>query len=132
MNSVYAVGPHDELVAALSTHARTVMCEVEVVRRLLLARDVRHTWTRAGLERAIGGNPLDLSDALSNLADVGVIALSEEPVMLSRTAHDVQPGSGGFESGRAMWGDPVPALTSSCAGTNFLAVRDRGELRKGW
>lgn len=88
MNNMYAVGPQ-ELVAALSTHTRTAMCEVEVVRRLLHACDDRCPWARAALECAIGGNPLDVSDALSNLADVGVIRLSEEYVTLSRTAHDL-------------------------------------------
>lgn len=86
MNNEYATGGS---LTALSTHARTAMCEVDVVKRLLVARDECHSWTRAALECAVGGNPLDLSDALSNLADAGIICLSEDRVTLSRAVHDL-------------------------------------------
>jgi len=72
---------------APSTEARTATCEVEVVKRLL-ARESREPWTRVQLERAIRSNPLDLSDALHNLAAVGLIRLSEARVTLTPDAHD--------------------------------------------
>jgi hypothetical protein len=69
-------------LAVPSTEARTGMCEVEVVKRLL-DHGNRDPLTRVQLERMIGGNPLDPSDALHNLAAVGVICLSEESVTLA-------------------------------------------------
>jgi hypothetical protein len=63
------------------------VCEVEVVKRLL-AREGRDRWTRVQLESSIGGNPRDLSDALYNLAAVGVICVSEESVTLTSAADD--------------------------------------------
>lgn len=68
-----------------STEQRTRMNEAEVLRRLLACRD-RESPTRAALERMIGGDPLDLSDALRNLNAAGVIHLSEDGVSVTRTA----------------------------------------------
>lgn len=79
--------------AVLSTQARTKMCEVGVL-RCLVAPDGREPWTRAGLECGVGGDPLDLSDALHNLRTAGVIHLSEERVILSRTARERITGLG--------------------------------------
>lgn len=75
------------LLAVPSTEVRTGLCEVEAVKRLLV-REGRDPWTRVQLERAIGGNPLDLSDALHNLAVAGVIRLSEESVTLTSAVYD--------------------------------------------
>jgi transcriptional regulator with XRE-family HTH domain len=53
----------------------------------LRAREHRDPYARAQLERRLAGaNPLDLSDALRNLAEAGVINLGEERVTLSRAA----------------------------------------------
>lgn len=88
MSSRYAECRCGGSVAAPSTtEARIAMCEVEVLERLL-AREGQVPWTRVSLECAIGGNALDLSDALYNLAAAGVIYLSEESVTLSRTARN--------------------------------------------
>jgi hypothetical protein len=72
-------------LATLSTETRTRTREAESLKQLL-AREDREPWTRAQLERVIGGNPLDLSDALHNLSATGVIHLSEEHVSVSRAA----------------------------------------------
>jgi hypothetical protein len=61
------------------------MREAESLKQLL-AREDHEPWSRAQLERVIGGNPLDLSDALHNLSATGVIHLSEEQVTPSRVA----------------------------------------------
>jgi hypothetical protein len=87
MNSRHVAHPSDMWLAGFSTRARTGLCEVEVVKRLL-AIDDREGWTRAALECSVAGSPLDVSDALSNLAAMRVIHLSEERVALSRTARD--------------------------------------------
>jgi hypothetical protein len=94
MNDRYrAAYPPGMSLSLLSTRVRTGMCEVGVVKQLL-ARDDREVWTRAVLECAVAGNPLDVSDALSNLAVAGVIHLSEERVELARTARDLLLGLG--------------------------------------
>ncbi len=71
--------------ATHSTKARTKMHEAESLKWLLACED-RGPWTRAQLERVVGGNALDLSDALHNLSAAGVIHLSEEQVSVSRAA----------------------------------------------
>ncbi len=88
MNSRHVAYPPGMPLTGLSTRARTEMCEVEVVKRLL-TRDDCGAWTRAALECSVAGNPLDVSDALSNLAAASVIHLTEERVVLSRTARDL-------------------------------------------
>jgi predicted transcriptional regulator len=70
---------------ATPTEERTRMHEVEILKQLL-AREDREVWTCAQLERAVGDDPLDLSDALRNLNAAGVIHLSEDSVTVSRTA----------------------------------------------
>jgi hypothetical protein len=71
------------------------MCEAGLL-RFLIARDGRELWTRAGLECGVGGDPLDLSDALHNLQAAGVIQLGEEQVALSCTARERITRSGVF------------------------------------
>ena len=87
MSSTYAKSRYSDSLAVLPTEARTRTCEMDVVKRLL-AREGRDPWTRVQLECATGGNALDLSDALSNLAAAGVIRLSEEIVTFSRVTRD--------------------------------------------
>jgi hypothetical protein len=64
---------------------RVTLDEVTILRRLLVV-DQRGLWTRAELEHAVPGDPLDVSDALTNLYGVGVIHLTEDLVTLSRAA----------------------------------------------
>lgn len=85
-------GGDDPERAVLGTRARIGMCEVRAL-ALLCARGAGEAWPRAALECALAGNPLDVSDALSNLAADGVICLSEQCVMLSRTALMVVHGA---------------------------------------
>jgi predicted transcriptional regulator len=72
-------------LATPSTEQRTRMREIEIIKRLLARRD-RDPWSRAQLERVVGGDPLDLSDALRNLNAAGVVHLSEDNVTVSRAA----------------------------------------------
>jgi hypothetical protein len=64
---------------------RIVLAEVAVMTRLLKA-DQCEPWTRAELERSIGGDMLDISDALVKLNGAGLINLTEQFVTVSRAA----------------------------------------------
>jgi hypothetical protein len=125
MNSRHrAAYPSGMSLAVLSTRVRTGMCEVGVVKRLL-ARDDCEPWPRAALECAVAGNPLDVSDALSNLAAAGVIHLSEERVALSRTARGLMCHlrSEVLPADAPCGANLVPARAGSCAGAyRFSAV----------
>jgi len=52
----------------------------------LLDSERHDFWTRADLERDIGGNILDVSDALATLQRTGLIHLTEQLVTVTRTA----------------------------------------------
>jgi hypothetical protein len=129
MNDTYANCRGGSSLVVLSTRARTVMCEVEIVMRLL-AWDDREPWSRAALECALGSYPLDLSDALSNLAVSGVICLSEERVSLSCAARNLMLHLGA----EALTVDTPCGVsgsrheTRSCAAT-FTVLFD-GDIRK--
>lgn len=62
-----------------------MLSEVAVMTRLLNKKH-HDPWTRPELERDIGGDMLDLSDALVNLDRAGLINLTEQLVTVSRAA----------------------------------------------
>ena len=66
-----------------STEQRISRCEVDVLAFLL---DQERPPTRVQLEHEIDGDPLDLSNALDNLAAAGLLDLSERSVTLTRRA----------------------------------------------
>ena len=101
-------------LAVLSTRVRIGMCEVEIVKRLL-ASDGFEPWTRAALECVVVGAPLDVSDALSNLAAADVICLSEGRVALARHCAGRTPSSG---------------TANHCASTS-LAAMSRNQRHQG-
>jgi hypothetical protein len=61
------------------------MAEVGIMMRLLHTRH-NDVWTRAELERHVGGNMLDFSDALLELQRSGLVHLEGELVTVSRAA----------------------------------------------
>jgi hypothetical protein len=61
------------------------MAEVGIMVRLLHTKH-NDVWTRAELERHIGGNMLDFSDALLELHRSGLVHLEGELVTVSRAA----------------------------------------------
>jgi predicted transcriptional regulator len=61
------------------------LAETAVMVRLL-CNEHGDPWTRAELVRDIGGNPNDVSDALTKLNGLGVVNLSEQWVTASRAA----------------------------------------------
>ncbi len=58
----------------------------EGVMTQLFATKHGHVWTRAELERMVGGSALDVSDALAELHGAGLIHIHGELVTVSRAA----------------------------------------------
>jgi len=104
-----------------STQQRIRTHEVDVLEVLLFSDDCS-PWSRARLERVIGGNPLDLSDALHNLAVAGLIHLSENSVTLSRVTRVTMQSV-----------SEALAVSAPCAqashGTGSGVCRDAGAVR---